>query len=115
MDLQSLIENLNSTNHSIILCLDANEAIYRKSGAFNPLSYNPANPTEGTHDGSLATLIRTCGLSDPLTIQHPGHPPPSTYSRGINRIDYRVISQSLLPAVLRSGIMPFDSIFISDH
>jgi hypothetical protein len=52
MDLQSWIENLNSTNHSIILCLDANEAIYGKSGAFNPLSYNPANPTDGTHDGS---------------------------------------------------------------
>jgi hypothetical protein len=116
MDLQAWIEHLVSVKHEIILCLDANEAIYGLPGKFSPLDYIPGKVTVGSgHDGSLATLIRTCGLVDPLLIQHPDSPPPSTYSRGENRIDYVLVSSCLQQAVLRTSIMPFDSVFISDH
>jgi hypothetical protein len=76
MDLQAWIEHLIGHNNDIILCLDANEAIYGLSGVFNPLEYTTEKPTQGNnHDGSLAALIRTCGLIDPLLIQHSDHPP----------------------------------------
>lgn len=96
--------------------MDANEAIYGAQGSYNPLTYNKTRPTVGSgHDGSLATLIRTCGLIDPLTYQHSDSPPPSTYSRGGHRIDYILVSHHLLPAIVHTGIMPYDSVFISDH
>jgi hypothetical protein len=116
MDLQAWIENLIASQHDIILSIDANEAIYGLPGTYNPLLYAPDRPTVGSgHDGSLATLIRTCSLVDLLLIQHPDQPPPPTYSRGSSHIDYILISGSLLPAVQRSGILPYDSVFISDH
>jgi len=116
IDLQAWIESLVSEGHDIILCLDANENINNNTGSYTPLQYISNKPTIGSgHDGSLATLMCTCGLVDPLLLQHPDQTPPSTYSRSDNRIDYIVISSSLVPAVLRTGIMPYDSVFISDH
>jgi hypothetical protein len=56
----------------------------------------------------------TCGLVDILTSQHSGTPPP-TYARGKKRIDYILVSSSIAPIVHRSGILPFHSIFQSDH
>jgi len=41
--------------------------------------------------------------------------PPPTYSRGQSRIDYMFVSALILPAVIRSGILPFNKIFLSDH
>jgi len=115
-DLQAWMESKTSDRYEFILALDANESILDITGSFHPLQYSPTAPTKlDGHDGSLATLIRTCGLCDPLTIHHPDSPPPTTYSRGPNRIDYILVSNSILPAVWRSGLLPFDSIFISDH
>ncbi len=106
MDLQAWIEHLVAAGHGIILSLDANEDTYGMQGSFTPLQYSLARPTVGSgHDSSLATLAWTCGLVDPLLVQHPDSPPPSTYSRGNSRIDYIFLSHSLLPAVLRSGIL----------
>jgi len=116
LDLQAWLEHKLQEQYDIILSLDANESITQETGTISPLTYNPEQPTAGYgHDGSLMTLIRTCGLCDPLTIQHPDRTPPTTYSRGPNRIDYILVSSNILPAVKRSGMLPFDSIFISDH
>jgi len=59
--------------------------------------------------------MNTCGLCDPLREQHHQGDPPATYSRGSSRIDYILISTSLLEAVQRSGILPYHTVFISDH
>jgi len=59
--------------------------------------------------------MHTCGLCDPLCNQHTESPPPPTYSRGKERIDYILISTGLLPSVIRSGIFPYDQIFLADH
>lgn len=116
VDLQAWMECKLTEGYEFILCIDANEVITNTSGSYHPLIYNPDAPTAiGRHDGSLATLIRTCGLQDPLTIQHQDQPPPPTYSRGSQRIDYILVSGSLLPAITRSGLLPFDSVFLSDH
>jgi hypothetical protein len=115
MDLQSWIEYKQQENYEFILSLDANESISLQQGQYCPLDYAERKPTRGSgHDGSFATLMRTCGLRDPLTLQHPDQPPPSTYSRGTQRIDFILVSSNILSSVLRSGLPPFDSIFFSD-
>jgi len=116
VDLQAWLEVKVKDNYFIILSLDANEGIYGKTGHIHPLDYNEEHPisTKG-HDGSLLTLMNTCGLCDPLTLQHIEHPPPPTYNRGNERIDYILVSIGILLAVQRSGILPYDQYFISDH
>lgn len=116
VDLQAWLEYKIQDNHSIILALDANEGIQDITGSYHPLEFTLDRPisTKG-HDGSLATLMHTCGLRDPLCLQHTESPPPPTYSRGKDRIDYILISTGLLPSVIRTGIFPYDQIFIADH
>ncbi|MFN9979690.1 MAG: hypothetical protein ACK53Y_07245, partial [bacterium] len=67
------------------------------------------------HDGTLSTLVCTCGLIDLLTLQHPDPLPPATYIRGKERIDFIFVSAALLPNVRHTGILPYNSILISDH
>jgi len=116
VDLQAWLESKINNGYSIILGIDANEGIRDQTGKFTPLQFSLEQPipTKG-HDCTLSTLLYTCGLIDPLTSQHTEQPPPPTYSRGKERIDYIFISSHLLPAVQRTGIFPYDHIFISDH
>jgi hypothetical protein len=94
-----------SQNYSIILGIDANEGSYGQIGNYCPLIYTLDTPITGTgHDGSLATLVRSSGLCDPLLLHHPDTPPPSTYERGKERIDYLYVSSNILDTVVRSGI-----------
>ena len=68
-----------------------------------------------THDGKLATLVASCGLKDPLALQHQDRPFPASYFRGKNRIDFIFVTPRLLPAVERSGSLPYYSMFQGDH
>jgi len=116
LDLQAWLEVISHQNHAIILSLDSNEDISDKEGKYHPLSFNTGcHPVSNHHDGSLATLITTCGLIDSLAIHHKQRPFPATYNRGSSRLDYILVSSCLLPAVTRSGILLFQSIFYSDH
>jgi hypothetical protein len=116
IDLQAWLQEMMGKEYEIILCLDANESIDGKAGQFSPLQYSLSKPIAGSgHDGTLATLIRTCGLCDPLTIQHHGEPPPATYKRGQHQIDFILTSPKVTEVVIRSGLFPYDSIFIGDH
>jgi hypothetical protein len=113
VDLQAWIESLIADQHKIILTIDANKGTYDTQGSYTPLQYQPLKPTPTQgHDGSLA---RTCGLSDPLLLHHPGERPPPTYNREKERIDYILVSNNIIHLCLRSGILPYDSIFSSDH
>jgi len=112
MDLQAWLEHLVSQGHSIILGLDSNEDITDTLPAFVPLAYKEGiHPVHQNHNGSLATLVTTCGLVDPLAVHHKTRPIPPTYNRGSSRIDYIFVSTSILPAVQRSGILPYQSMF----
>jgi hypothetical protein len=116
VDLQAWLEHKNKAGCFIILALDANEGLGEDTGTYHPLEYTLEKPiaTRG-HDGTLQTLVRTCGLCDPLTTQHTEFPPPPTYRRGKERIDYIFVSFDLLPVVIRSGILNYDQHFIADH
>ena len=82
----------------IILGMDANDPYNPSEGKFTPLDFQLTKPisTKG-HDGTIETLVRTSGLIDPLLHQHPGTPPPPTYDRGNDRIDFIFVSYALLP------------------
>jgi len=116
LDLQAWLETITAQGHAIILSLDSNEDISEKEGSFHPLRYiEGKHPISKTHNGSLATLATTCGLIDPLASHHKDRPFPATYNRGQSRLDYILVSSSILPSVQRSGILPYQSIFYSDH
>jgi hypothetical protein len=115
LDLQAWISHLRSDGKSIILCLDANETVTPDDGMFHPLDYHNGTFIQAkAHDGSLATLAKTCGLVDILSHQH-SFSVPSTYARGKNRLDYIYISDDISQSALCSGILPLYSIFLGDH
>lgn len=115
LDLQAWIEDRVKNGYSIILSIDGNESIKDKLGSFVPLQFTLSKPISASgHDGSLAKLAHTCGLCDPLLIHHNGTPPP-TFKRGKDRIDFILVSMSLLQCTTSSGLLPYDSIFHSDH
>jgi hypothetical protein len=116
VDLQAWLEFKTTEGYMIILGMDANDPYNPSEGKFTPLEFQLTKPipTKG-HDGTIETLVRTSGLIDPLLHQHPGTPPPPTYDRGNDRIDFIFVSSALLPYVKRSGIFPYNSLFMSDH
>jgi len=116
VDLQAWLEYKTTEGFMIILGMDANDPYNPSGGNFTPLEFQLDKPisTKG-HDGTIETLVKTSGLVDPLLHQHPGTPPPPTYDRGNDRIDFIFTSAALLPYVTRSGIFPYNSLFMSDH
>jgi hypothetical protein len=117
MDLQSWIEHLIHTEHDIILSMDANEP-YNPDipGTVHLLPYSKDKLVMSkTHDGKLATLVASCGLKDPLALQHQERPFPASYFRDKNRVDFIFETPRLLPAVERSGSLPYYSMFQGDH
>ncbi len=116
MDLQVWIETLILENHAIVLALDNNEDMSATSSQYMPFNSDLyKHVTNHHHDGYLATLATTCGLLDMLGEQHPERPFSSTYSRGKKCLDYILLSSSIAPSVLCSVILPYHSLFYSDH
>jgi hypothetical protein len=115
-DLQSWIEHLIHNNHQITVALDINEEINLESGNFLSLEYSPGTHISNRqHNGALETLMKTCNLVDIATIHHTHMPPPETYNRGKKWLDYILVSKSISHTVIRSGILPYYSIFQGDH
>ena len=77
---------MKDLGHDIVLMMDANEDITTKPGvicAVTPIDPEDPRHAEGTkHDGTLASLAKTCELIDILAIQHPRQTFPATYIRG---------------------------------
>jgi len=106
VDLQAWIEYKIENGHQIILSIDANEPFHGSEGSFTRLHYtlDKPIPLKG-HDGTIATLVKSCSLCDPLVHHQPDQPAPSTYDRGKDRIDFIFTSITLLPSIQRSGIL----------
>ncbi len=99
----------------IILRLDNNEELLSNKGQLITLQPSNTPVNHATHDGTLETLARSIGLIDVLRHHHPSLTYPPTYNRGKKRIDLILASISLLPSITRSGILPCNSVFQSDH
>lgn len=117
LDLQAWVEFLQIEGHQIILAMDANE-VYDPDSTTTayPLPYDSSKVTMApSHSGKLATLVTTCGLCLPLAHQHSTRPFPASHIRGRSQIDYIFVSQALLPAVQRSGVLSHHSLIRGDH
>ena len=86
-DLTMLIQNLQDSNHKIILMGDFNESIY--SGRRKELS----------------ALVTTCGLIDPMFTTCPDGANAPTFFRGSHRIDYVLVDEDIQHAVVGCGIL----------
>jgi hypothetical protein len=115
LDLQAWLEHIIQDGHQVILSMDSNEDLYTSHGKYHHLEYKTESViTSPQHDGTMATLLKTCGLIDILQVHHTNKAPP-TYNRGNTRLDYILVSDSIAQTVLCSGILPFYSLFLSDH
>ena len=94
-DLDTVISKLREDNHSIILAGDFNESL-------------------GDDPEGLDRITIKYGLCDCISYRH-GPYSTTTYSRGHKCLDCIVVSSDLLPSICQSGILPFDSLFTSDH
>jgi hypothetical protein len=50
-----------------------------------------------------------------MHLRHPTLAEPATYIRGSKRIDYFLISESLIPSVIAVGYDPFNFRLLTDH
>jgi len=80
VDLQAWIEHRIEQGFGVILEMDGNKSLSSSHGSFTPLDFTLEKTIKKKgHDGSIATLIKTCRLCDPLLLQHSGvEPPPRT-------------------------------------
>ena len=95
-DLQAFIMQVQAANEDIILVGDFNEEI--------------TEPSSG-----MDQLATTCGLADLFGIRLGSPTIPATYQRGHRRIDYALITPTLLPHVKAAGYDPFGYRLPSDH
>lgn len=95
-DLTKLLSSYITTNTDIILMIDANESM-------------------GDESHGIASLCRKCKLIDPIAHQHGCNDELATHNRGTTQIDYILISDTLIPMIKRSGILPFNEAAFSDH
>jgi len=117
LDLQGWLQTKIDDGHELIVSMDANDTYNPDTpGVAHPVTYHPDRPTlSPTHNGKLGTLITSCGLRDPLALQHESRPFPASHIRGSQRIDFILVTPGILPAVTCSGSLGFQSLFHSDH
>jgi hypothetical protein len=115
LDLHSWIASVQEDGTQIVLCLDNNEEISPNQGQLINMGSSTKPIIHQSHDGRLETLACSVGLIYIISYLHPSTTYPATYIRGRKRIDLILISASLLPAVKRSGILPYNSMFQGDH
>jgi hypothetical protein len=94
-DLQQFINQVQQTE-DIILVGDFNEEMSRPSSGIDNLATN-------------------CSLADVFSLRLSSPHVPATYQRGNRRIDFALISPSLIPLVRYAGYDPFGYRIPSDH
>jgi endonuclease/exonuclease/phosphatase family metal-dependent hydrolase len=73
------------------------------------------NETIGTDPDLMASICSSIGLSEAVEHLHPAAENIPTYNRGRRRLDYCLVSHSLLPAIAAAGLNQFHEISSSDH
>ena len=85
--------------HQIILGIDANEVL------------EPDGEPVKSH--SITRLKRECGLID--VFEHHHAQIGDTSNKKLHKIDHLLVSQSITPALIRSGFLPWGDVIASDH
>jgi hypothetical protein len=95
-DLGETLKQWRTTNHEIILMIDANEEI-------------------GKRPGGLGKVLAENELYDIIANQHHTDSYPPTYARGTKRIDYIFGTERIQKHCKASGILPLHIGYPSDH
>ena len=95
LDIIKLIVGFQKLGQDIVLMMDANE---------------PAG------SGTAADIISlTCGLKDAHSLVSTEMPPPATYHRGSEKIDFILVSPRAATAVQAASILAIHDGYLSDH
>jgi hypothetical protein len=95
-DLQEMILKLIVKKCSIILMTDANESLDKITSG-------------------IGKLAAKCKLVDAHEYVHGINENIHTYKWGSSKIDHILVSADIAPAITKCGILPFDTIYESDH
>ena len=95
-DLAKTINSIQSTNHQVILLIDANE------------SFNSS-------EKGISSLVEHTRIRDPIANKHGTIDEPNTHKSGSKRIDFIFCTNGLTKFIRLCGILPFDFITTSDH
>ena len=96
LDMIKFIQDHQGREREILLMLNANEEVGKKS------------------QGIMA-LVQECLLNDILATYHPDKQKPVTFDRGSKTIDYILGSQRCKETILRAGALPFYHQIQADH
>ena len=95
-DLKRFIKECQQRNEDIYLAGDFNETLEHSTSR-------------------MRSMCAECNLVDIWTQLHPNHPDFATYIRGSTRIDYCLVSISLVSAIRSIGYEPFQFRSKTDH
>jgi hypothetical protein len=110
-----MLQHLND-GYTVNLAIDGNASdthLYRPPThnirITTPLGFN----YDSWISGSIAEMIEACDLVNIHTVQH--GEASERHKQGSQQIDFNFILHSLVIHVKECGILPFDSMFSSDH
>ena len=97
--IQKINQKQKTGKHQIIFGIDANK-VFEPDG-------EPVKPH------SITRLKQECGLVDVFKHHH-AHV-GDTSNKKLNKIDHLLVSQSIVPAITRSGFLPWGDVIASDY
>ena len=96
LDMIKFIQDHQGRGREILLVLDANKEVGKKSQG-------------------ITALVQECSLYDILATSHPDQQTPVTFDRGSKTINYTLGSQRCKEAIPRAGVIPFYHRIQADH
>jgi hypothetical protein len=120
IDLEYFTEELKADGFEVVIFIYANEPIDHRVRAQNhDHKYKSENGfhIDGSIDGSLATYIQNCGLSNILAERHSesGAEIPNTHLRRSKQIDFVLATHGIALYKQSIGLLDFDVIFRTAH
>jgi hypothetical protein len=120
IDLEYFTEELKTDGFEVVVFIDANEPLdhrVRSQNHDHKYKSDKGFHIDGSIDGSIATYIRNCGLSNILSKRHTesGADIPNTHLRGSEQIDFVLNTSGIAPLLQSIGLLDFDVIFRTDH
>ena len=97
-DLRKVLQHLNECKHKIIICADINDDVGHE------------------FQNQWNSVMEEAGMQHIIQTMHDHRALPRTYDRGKRCLDTIMISDNIEnDSLLRSGILPFYSVTVSDH
>jgi hypothetical protein len=120
IDLEYFTEELKTDGFEVAVFIDANETLdhrFRSQNRDHKYKSDKGFHIEGSIDGSIATYIRNCGLSNTLSERHAetGTAIPNTHLRGSKQIDCVLTTAGIASFIREIALLDFGVVFRTDH